>query len=446
MQSRRYPPGPDGGPFGLGNVLRFRRDLYGFLDELVADHGDVVYFQIGSNFIYLVNHPDFVRQVLVDQWEHFKKPAFFKESSRGHWGDGLSNLEGDAWRARHRLLQPLFQRRHIARYARVVVECAQDMIANWQPGTVVDIMEAILTLVVRVAVRFTFDAELEGYGPASRRQERAGTIPLDEALGVDFRVTEYDGRTSPAVVMRRRAGRDMGAASQLIRQRWLTPTDRGDILSTLVTSGQRGDLTRQQLTDEIWQLMFASHHTMTITLVWLWHLLAQEPAVEREIHCELDRVLGDEAPDRSHLPGLEYGEMVIKETMRFCMPSLYLFRETARDIHLGQYTIEQGGLVMICPYLLHRDPRSFVEPERFKPERFSKSGSGINKMAYIPFGAGPRGCIAQAFAMMLAKLVLATIARLHRLVDAPGQAEKPRFFPPMYPGQPFLMKVEARDG
>lgn len=412
-----YPPGPDGGFLGLGNLLRYQAGGLKFLAGVAETCGDIAFLPMGGGPLYLLNHPRFVEQVLAGDRHCFQKPEFIKASNRGHWGDGLTTLEGETWGQRRRMLQPAFHERRVAAFAGTIVECARDLVAAWQPGQVVDLDRELLVLTARIAARTLFDAELEGFGSAPANRRRSGIIPLAEALGEDFTVPAGGG----PVLTRRRAGPQMEATLRLIEARFAArPEDRGDMLSFLLqaTAADGNRLGRREIRDELLQMFFAGHHTIPLTLTRLWRALWQNPEVEARLYEESARTLSLET-----LSGLPYGEMVIKETMRYHPPAVLLSRQVVREVEVGGYALQPGSLVWISPYLLHHDPRNFEQPERFRPARFSRAAAGqIPKYAYLPFGAGPRICIGRAFSMLALRLILAVVAQAYHLRPLPGPA------------------------
>jgi cytochrome P450 len=370
-----------------------------------------------------------------------------KTSNRGYWGDGLTTLEGDPWRTRRRLIQPAFHEARIENYGKVVVECAGDMVERWQPGQVVNLDEAMLTLTARIAARILFDAELEGFESPAANESRSGMIRFEEAVGEEFTATRRRGDSTLAYLTRRRAGPNMDTTLKIIHERFASGEDRGDMLSFLLnaTAAGGGRLTRQEVIGEILQMFFAGHHTIPTTLLWLWVALWQHPEVEARVYEELDRVLRGRRPTVENLPHLPYGEMVIKETMRFYPLAAMLPREVIEDVQLGDYTVKQGATVWVSPYLLHRDSRNFEEPERFWPERFSpERAKRISKFAYLPFGAGPRICIGSGLAMLELELVLATVAQSYRLSLAPDHRVVPKVFLTIRPESEIHAQVSSR--
>lgn len=457
------PPGPPGGFLGLSNSLRYKIDPLGFVSEMAKTYGDIVSLQLIGDYIYskhikkttglrgdtivLLNHTDFVQQVFVDEWQKFKKPDFLKASLRGNWGDALSSLEGDAWKCRRRLVQPAFHPHLMAPYATTIVACTQDMIAGWRPGARVNIDEEFLTLTARIAARTILDAELEGFGTPIENAKRSGIINFAEAMGEDFTATQNNADAAPVSLRRRRAGPTMDTLLAIMKARFMSQEERGDMLSFLLQAtdeaGQR--LTHEEVVNEVLQLFFAGHHTIPTTLIWLFYALTQNPEVETRVYEELDSSLKGRTPGADDLSGLPYAEMVIKESMRFYASSLMIVREVAEDTQVGDYILKKGTLIYVSPYLLQRDPRNFEQPERFWPERFSKENTKpVYKYAFLPFGAGPRYCIGSGLALLEVRLILATIAQAYCLTLAPNQVIVPTVSLTIRPAQETYMQVSAR--
>jgi cytochrome P450 len=165
--------------------------------------------------------------------------------------------------------------------------------------------------------------------------------------------------------------------------------------------------------DELITLFTAGHETTSNALTWTFYLLAKHPEIQANLHQELDRVLGKQNAQFEHLSDLKYTEMVVKESMRLLPPVWTLNnRQANEDITINGYHIPKGKVLFLSPYANHMNPRYFSQPENFNPDRFSpENEKTIPKHAYIPFGSGPRVCIGQSFAMMEAKIILATIMR-----------------------------------
>ena len=205
---------------------------------------------------------------------------------------------------------------------------------------------------------------------------------------------------------------------RIISERRASGRDAGDLLSMLLSAqdedGSR--MTDRQLRDETITLFLAGHETTASTLSWTWWLLARHPAVQAKLHAELDAVLGDRAPTLDDLPKLRYTGHVITESLRLYPAAWGMARLAVEDHEIAGYAVTKGMGVAMAQWVVHRDPRWYDAPEEFRPERWEDDLlKRLPRFAYFPFGGGPRQCIGNAFALMEAALILATIARKFRL-------------------------------
>lgn len=426
MMSRKLPPGPPGRPF-FGNLPDFTRDALAYFVES-RDYGDVVLLRFGPFKGFLVYSPELVHRVLVTDAEHYYKTTGVKRSMEMLIGQGLFTNDGDSWKRQRRLVQPAFHTRRIGAYGQTMVDFTEAMLAEWQDGNTVDVEAAMTGLTMKIIARTLFDASLDD----TARIGEAITVALKE---VDDRLNRLILLPDWAPTQSNRILKD--AVKQLnviiqgfIEDRRASGEDKGDLLSMLLLARDEdtdGVMTDQQVRDEAMTLFGAGHETTSHALAWVWAALAENPAAEARLHAELAEVLGGRAPALDDLPRLKYTEQVIKEAMRLYPPAWITTREATKDIDLGGYLVRKGEVVVLPFYAIFRDPRYFADPLRFDPDRFSaEREKDIPKYAYVPFGGGPRVCIGNAFAMMEARLILATMAQRFRLAVAPGQVVEPQ--------------------
>lgn len=426
MMSRKLPPGPPGRPF-FGNLPDFTRDALAYFVES-RDYGDVVLLRFGPFKGFLVYSPELVHRVLVTDAEHYYKTTGVKRSMEMLIGQGLFTNDGDSWKRQRRLVQPAFHTRRIGAYGQTMVDFTEAMLAEWQDGNTVDVEAAMTGLTMKIIARTLFDASLDD----TARIGEAITVALKE---VDDRLNRLILLPDWAPTQSNRILKD--AVKQLnviiqgfIEDRRASGEDKGDLLSMLLLARDEdtdGVMTDQQVRDEAMTLFGAGHETTSHALAWVWAALAENPAAEARLHAELAEVLGGRAPALDDLPRLKYTEQVIKEAMRLYPPAWITTREATKDIDLGGYLVRKGEVVVLPFYAIFRDPRYFADPLRFDPDRFSaEREKDIPKYAYVPFGGGPRVCIGNAFAMMEARLILATMAQRFRLALAPGQVVEPQ--------------------
>jgi cytochrome P450 len=198
----------------------------------------------------------------------------------------------------------------------------------------------------------------------------------------------------------------------IIAARRRTESDPGDLLGMLMSArGDAGEaMSDRQLRDEVMTIVLAGHETTANALAFALHLVARHPEVERGLQREADAVLGGRAVRFEDLPRLAYTERVVEEAMRLYPPAWCFEREAQADDEIEGFFVPKGSMVAVCPYTLHRAEKYWPEPERFDPDRFlPERAAGRPKEAYLPFGDGPRVCIGRAFAMMEAKIILASV-------------------------------------
>lgn len=426
MAARTLPPGPPG-HFPLGNMRAFSRDTLSLLLE-ARRYGDFVTIHFGPYIGFIASHPDLMHQILVTDADKFNKPAITKQVMEPVVGKGLFTNEGESWKRQRRLTQPAFHTRRIGAYADVMVKHTLRRIAAWTPGSTQPIDHEMAELTMSIIAETLFNAEV---GPEADAIGAAVTTVLSI-------MNERFNRLIPTPnwlpipenrVFKREIARLDALIQRFIDERRRTGEDRGDLLSMLLLARDEDDggfMTDKQVRDEAITLFGAGHETTSNALMWTFYCLSEHPEVEARLHAEVDSVLGDRPPTLEDLPRLPYTEMVIKESMRLYPPAWATTREPNTDVIVGGWPVRRGELILLNIYGVHRDARFFPDPERFDPERFRPENEKlIPKYAYLPFGSGPRVCIGNAFAMMEARLILATIAQRFALRLAPGHTVKP---------------------
>ena len=416
------PPGPRQTLPGL-NLIAFRRDPLAFLERAAA-FGDIAYYRMGGRRVFLLNHPDLIKDVLVTHARNFIKGKVLEKAKRV-LGEGLLTSEGDFHLRQRRLAQPAFHRDRIAAYSRVMSEFAARHAAPWQDGQALDLHQEMMRLTLAIVGKTLFDADIE----ADARDIGQALEVFMELFGMVFLPFSDLLEKLPLPPTRRlqRARQRLDAVVyRIIAARRASGEDRGDLLSMLLhtqdTEGGSGSMTDQQLRDECVTLILAGHETTANALTWTFYLLSQHPEAEARLQAEVDQVLGDRLPAAQDLPRLPYAEMVLAESMRLYPPAWSIARRARQPYPVRDYVVPQGAVVLMSQYLVHRDPRWFPDPARFDPGRWTPEARAARpKFSYFPFGGGPRNCIGEPFAWMEGVLLLAVLARRWRMRLAPGQ-------------------------
>jgi cytochrome P450 len=398
-------------------------DRLQFLVNVSRTYGDIAHFRIRPFLhAYLLNNPDYIRYVLVDAPEKFHKGPAFKKVTAKALGTGLLTAEGNFHRRQRKLVQPAFHYARIASYASVMVDHTTRMLDGWQPDETRDVHREMMKLTLGIVSKTLFDADVSSTADAIGEAITIGLHATEERVRSPFSLPEWlpTGKNKE----RRQAGALIdNTIMGIIAERRASGEDKGDLLSMLLLAADEDDgdqMTNRQVRDEAITLFIAGHETTANALTWTWYLLSQHPEVEAKLIDELDRALAGRAPSVDDLAQLPYTDMVIKESMRLYPPAWIIAREAIEPVTIGGYAVSRGSIIMMSPYITQRDPRYFEEPESFRPERFAPElEKTIPRYAYFPFGGGPRICIGQSFAMMEARLLLATIAQRYRLSLVP---------------------------
>jgi cytochrome P450 len=422
-RSDRIAPGPRGKLFGA-SVPFLRTDPLLALQELTRSYGDVVRVRV-LELVHLVNHPEHTKHVLQDNHLNYEK-GYGYQRLRPLVGNGLLTSEGDFWKRQRRLAQPGFHKQRIAGFAALMGRHASAQVDRWNqlaPGTVVDVHEEMMRLTLGVVGDALFSIDLSGAAKATGTALSVATAILQERLHAPFSMP-----LSIPTPENRRLNRALEELDELvagiIRERRQVKREREDLLSLLMeaTDEQGGGMNDEQLRDEVMTMVLAGHETTANALSWAWFLLSRHPAVERALHHELQQVLAGRAPSVEDLPALPYTRRVCDEVLRLYPPAWSVARRAKHDDEIGGFHIPAGTSVVLSPWISHRDPRFWDNPEGFDPDRFlPEACAGRPPLAYFPFAAGPRMCIGNNFALMELQIVLATLVQAYRLNLDPSQ-------------------------
>jgi cytochrome P450 len=440
------PPGPKG-KFLLGSAPELARDWPGFCGRCARDYGDIAFYRFLRVPICQLTHPDDIETVLVRNASNFHKSRDYL-ALEFILGRGLLTNEGHPWQTQRQLIQPAFRHENISDYARIMADSAAAHLSRWHDQQTCNLHHEMADLTLDIVSKSLFGSKRAHDTRAIGTEIAAVMERFFSQAALSFLLP--DGFPIPKSPRLLRSRRHLNKVIfSIIRDRRESPAPSGDLLQTLLTAADDEGVRMNdvQLRDEIMTLFLAGHETTANALAWTWYLLAQNPAVERALHDELDRVLDGRAPTLAVLPRLPYAEMVIKESMRLFPPAWGIGRCALRDFDLHGYHLPKGTNIFILQWLTHRDPRFFPEPLRFDPERWRSDPvrtGALPRFAYFPFGGGPRVCIGAGFAMMEATLLLATIAQRYRFTLLPDPPVVPFFSITLRPKHGLPVRIEAR--
>lgn len=420
------PPGPGGLPFSGLAVIR---DPLGTLVAARERWGDAVLFRVGPLRFVSIADPSWAQHVLVRNHKNYVKSRSY-EGLRLVLGDGLVTSEGEFWRRQRRLAQPAFHRARLAGLVDAMVGCVQERLDDWsrRDRAEIDVHVEMMQLTLRIVARTLFGTEL---GPDQDQLGPAVTVALHKANEYAESVLRLPlWLPTPSNLRFARAKRMLdGIVGRIIDERRRAGGERDDVLGMLMAATDETGTERmddRQLRDEVMTLFLAGHETIANATSWTFMLLHQHPEVTARMLAELDAVLGGRAPTFADLPRLTYVGQVIDESMRLYPPAWIVERQALADDRLGPWRIPRGTVVGVSPWLMHRHPDHWADPLRFDPDRFAPDRLDERaKLAYLPFGAGPRICIGNQFALMEAKIVLAMVLQRFAIALADPAAIEP---------------------
>ena len=432
MQTTAVPPGPSEG-FDLGGS----EESLDRLRDYFARFGDVyrVFAPARGVYNYVINHPDDVKRVMLTNHRNYTKGEGI-DRVKILLGNGIMTSEGGFWRRQRRMMQPSFHRRVIDQFGRLIHEVNQKYEARWAAaaasGEPVNVSEDTSELTLEIVLRSIFGTDLD---------------KLERQMG-----------QNPFEVVAKQSNRDLKFAFQfrslaklvldLIKTRHESDEEHFDFLSMLMLTTDRetgqpmGD---RELIDEVLTLIVAGHETTAAALTWTWYLVTQHPEVAEALEAESDRHAADGVLSLDAAESLSYTHQVLQESLRMYPPGWLLTRRSVEADELGGYAIAPRTDVFLSPYLLHRHPEFWSDPEAFQPERFAAvDAAERHKFAYIPFAVGPRHCIGENIAMFEMLVHMHAMTRRFRLKRA---TDEPIVFEAqinLRPRSNLMMTVENR--
>lgn len=423
MKTPTHPPSPAARLWGLNHLQTMKADYLGFVTRLQNQHPDIAHVQVLNEHITHIFHPEWVRQVLVDQADALIRWERATEVFSIAMGQSVLVTEGAQWQRQRRMLQPGFTPKRVAGYASLMTSAAQNALNALAQGMDTDKvdMDTLMTdMTLDVILRALFGSH-----------QVIDARPISEAIqtlshsGISEMFKPFSWplwMPLPSVRKVRHAKRVLDTMiQQHIKAQPSPAVQEGDNLLTMLRQARDPEqpdlgLNPQELHDQTMVMFQAGHETTATAMTWWSGLIARHPDVAKHIHAEVDAVLQGQPPTPDSLTQMPWLQASLKETLRLYPPAAILFtRRTCRDVVAGPWTIPKGHLINFTPYVIQRDARWFDSPHAFKPERFLPGAPDIPRGAWIPFGTGPRVCIGQHFAMLEMGLIAAMLVQRFRL-------------------------------
>jgi enediyne biosynthesis protein E7 len=432
MQTTAIPPGPAEG-FDLGGS----EESLALMRRCFAQYGDVyrIFAPSRGVYNYVINHPRDVKRVLLSNHRNYTKGEGM-DRVKILLGTGIMTSEGDFWRRQRRMMQPSFHRRVLDRFGGLIHDVNEKYAARWAAkataGEPINLTEDLSELTLEIVLHSIFGTDLD------RLERQLGANPFEVVAKEQNRDLKFAFRFRSLAKL----------VGDLIERRRREPEERFDFLEMLMAARDRENdapMSNKELIDEVMTLIVAGHETTAAALTWTWHLISQHRDTAAQLEAEADAVTAGTPLGLDAAESLAFTHQVIQESLRLYPPGWLFTRRTLEADELGGFAIGPRTDVFISPYLLHRHPEFWSEPEEFRPERFA--GADVeerHKFAYIPFSVGPRHCIGENLALfeMLGHVsMMSRRFRLTRAGNAPIELEAQIN---LRPRSNLMMNVEER--
>ncbi|RMF15538.1 MAG: cytochrome P450 [Candidatus Dadabacteria bacterium] len=393
-----------------------RYGINGLIQSALSSAGEGVRASFGPVPAVFISEPALIRHVLVSNRENYSKENALFRALRPLAGNGIFLSDGDFWRSQRRIMQPEFTKKGVAELVDDMAAVASAVSTEWdirrRCGETVDASETMREAAMRVICRTVLNVDV-GADAATLGQTLDRLMVLFQTrFSLPGLAHTVVSRTVQPIEQRLIDRLDLFIASVIDQNQ----AEQADGVIRRLLDSPDPETGRQMsiahLRDEIITLFIAGHETTANTLAWCWAMLATQRDIQDRLHEELDAVLGGRLPTAADLPSLPWTRAIFDEALRLFPPLPFIARQAERDDVLGETTIRAGTTVVLSFFTTHRRPDLWPEPLAFQPERFlPENAKQIDRYAYVPFGAGPRTCLGNHFAIAEGQIMLATLAQ-----------------------------------
>lgn len=419
---RREPPGPPG-HFLIGHARELSRDAIDFLTAATRTYGPVVRLRAPGWRIFLLTRPEHVQQVLQDNADNYVRGRDYQVIAE-LMGKNLVTTDGAPWRRLRRIVQPAFRKQHLDAMAGVIVGLTAEMLDSWQGRGSIDAAAEMQRITLRVIGELAFSTDLADRSTGVGQAVDTLLHHINDSFFTPVRIPTYVPTPANMRFNKARAVFDELIYGLIERRKQAGAEQARDLLGLLLAARDEDTgegLSDEEIRNELLAFLIAGHETTAQALTFTLYLLSMHPEVRRKLEEHVDEVLGQDPPSAAVLDKLDYTTMVIEESLRLYPPAWLIAREAVAEDYIDGYRVDKGTLLLLLPWLTHRLPDIWPNPEGFDPERFRPEAvARRHKSAYFPFAQGPHKCIGMGLSMMEMHIILPMITRRYRLDLQPG--------------------------
>src|SRR5258708_31521346 len=416
------PPSPPRAPDDMtafGRMKAIRISPIGMWGQRAYEE-DIVEGRFFGRGSFILNAPDAIRHVLVDNYENYTRTPVSFRVLRPMLGQGLLIAEGRAWKHQRRTLAPAFTPRAVSTLVPHMLAATDETVAKLRAASnaPVDLRQAMQRMTLEIAGRTMFSFGMDRHGGALRDfvmeyGERLAQpnfldmlLPLSWPSPQDFSRARFRKRWTAFVAMlmaeRRAAGKKAGAPS----------SDLFDLMNAARDPETGQAFSDEQLGDQVATMILAGHETTATALFWSLYLLALDPVTQDQLAAEVQGLTVNDALD---VERLKFTRAVVDETMRLYPPAFLIARAAAAPDTIAGLPVKNKDVILIAPWLLHRHEKLWLDPNAFIPSRFMPPSPPPDRFAYLPFGVAARGFIGAHFALVEGTLALARMIGAFRI-------------------------------
>ena len=454
-QVLNLPPTARGESF-IGSARDLVKEPLAFFESYIPKYGDVfqlksIFFRFKSEFerVVIVSNPEMVKHIMQDNNRNYIKSYGYRVL-KVLLGEGLLTSEGDFWRKQRKLIQPGFHKERLSSFVQIYTDLGQELVNKWnqvEEGAEVNVSKDFIVTTLNIVSRSMFSTDVadamevvnKEFDYANERLIERIKNPFPMPLWMPLPKTAREKKSYDAI---------KNVVAEIIEKRQSSNHQYDDLLAMLmeIEDADTGEkMSNQQIQDEVITIFLAGHETTAVALTWLAHCLDENPEIVEGLLEEEKKVLNGRVPTIDDVRSLEYTRMVIDETLRLYPPAWIIGRHSLGSDKLGEFDIPKNTNCLIPVYYIHRDPKHWNEPLKFKPERFNKENSkGRHKFVYFPFGGGPRLCIGNNFALMEMQVIIPMIVRAFKFKKSKDFQIKKEPLITMRPAQHMKMTMEKR--
>lgn len=437
------PEAATGKPYRLNfkEMGEFRRDQIGMITKLTERLGRVVHISLMGITVYFISEPAMIREILVRHSTQIHKDRFTSHMFKRMLGQGIVTAEDQHWQQQRKLMQPIFHAAHINDFANVFADHAQEMCKRWRVGETIQLEQEMMGLTLRIICETMFSADIDGLIDQLEAHLHVTVTEAQAQLSTGINIPNW----MPLPTYRRQDRGLEGIHKLLLdiihkRQEQLKNGAEvpSDLLTMLLTAKYEdgSSMSDTQVLDECMTIFFAGHETTAVGLAWTWVELLRHPTILQRLTTEIEETVGNEAIQYNDVAKMPYLTQVLKESMRLHPPVAAISRSPIEEFEIDGHHFKPKDLLVMSINTMHHLDEFYPEPERFDPKRFAPDQEQPDRYTHMPFGAGSRICIGNAFATLEMKIVLATMIQSLQLSLVAGQEFVPQ----------QLITLRPRDG